>query len=63
MDVNAMMELEANVLSQETDGGKLMDPEPEAPAKKRKTGKPSDSLVNDLIVPENPENPSCKRQK
>jgi hypothetical protein len=62
MDFDAVMELEANVLSQETDAGKLVDPEPEAPAKKRK-GKPSDSLVNDLIVPENPEIPSCKRQK
>jgi hypothetical protein len=37
----------------EGDAGKLVDPEPETPAKKRKTGKPSDSLVNDLIVPEN----------
>jgi hypothetical protein len=54
MDFDAVMELEANVLSQETDAGKLVDPEPEAPAKKRKAGKPSDSLVNDLIVPENP---------
>jgi hypothetical protein len=35
-----------------------------APSNKRKkTGKPRDSLINELLVPENPDDPSCKRQR
>jgi hypothetical protein len=37
--------------------------EVEAPSKRKRTGKPQDPLINELIEPENRENPSCKRRK